>query len=137
MKLLKIPFWPFLLGPSLMLYVGSLMNWVVIGANHGYMPVQGAIECVKYDKPETEGQQVLDKAFGKHVEMPEDILHICMDRNSRLKILADWLYIPKQGTASPGDILQWGGESFLFYSWAIWAALMILKDNSGAGFLSI
>ena len=118
----RIPYWPLLLGPTLLLYLGALMNWAVIGANHGYMPVQGYIECGV--GTEQNLKAVIEEQTGEG-----DHIHICMSKSSRLKILADWLYLPGLGTASPGDILEFAYEKFLWPCFYMWCALLVVTYN--------
>src|SRR5712664_4112013 len=119
---IKIPYWPLLIVPTLMLYVGGLMNWAVIGANHGYMPVQGFIECEGGVGEQIAAVIAEQAGQGDHI-------HICMDKNSRLKILADWLFIPGVGTASPGDILEFGYDKLFWPCFYMWGALLVAEFN--------
>jgi len=102
---LYIPYWQFLLIPSLIYGIGWTLNAVVIAINHG-MPVlaYGALTC---------DTAVFDKA-----------VHICMTPQTRLRFLADWIYTMGL-MASPGDYLEWLGERLLWPSFIIWAVLMI------------
>lgn len=110
---IKIPYWPLLLGPSLAVGLGMLMNAVVIAANHHTMPVL-VTSCE---------QSSVGWA------MSGDNVHACMDQLSRFKFLADWFYIPGLGTASPGDFFEWASELAWYPSLAIWASLMIRDRN--------
>jgi hypothetical protein len=96
---LKIPYWQFLLGPSLAFGLGFLFNALVRAANHGQMPVLWPGGC----PPGTMG---------------DDIIHSCMVAPTRLKFLADWI-ITHSGVASPGDFLEWLFEA------TFWPGLII------------
>jgi len=104
----RIPYWYFLIIPSLMWAVGFMLNDVVISANNNQMPVfmPGGCPLDTFDS---------------------DLIHTCMTHATRLKFLADWLIIngPHIDVASPGDFFMWGGEYLLWPCFAMWVALMI------------
>ena len=105
----KIPYWPLLAGPYLMLAVGFLLNAIVIAANHGQMPVQ----CI----------------HGSDKFLDGNPIHACMVASSHLKFLSDWVLINGLGIASPGDFLMWAYEIVLTPFTYIWALLMIIDSN--------
>lgn len=72
---------PFILG-----ILGSFMNELVVGLNHGYMPVflPGNF-C--------QGNDILDRN------------HICMSATTHLNWLADFI-VSNSGVSSPGDFLE-------------------------------
>ena len=75
------------------------------------MPVQGFTECV--------GHAAQDRG---------DTIHVCMDKSSHLKILADWVYSPI-GTASLGDGLEAAGEYSFYPCLFIWFGFVV-RDYS-------
>lgn len=112
MKLPRIPYWPFLLGPFLIYGLGYLMNAVVIAANGGQMPVLFPGGC---PDPKL---------------MAEDVIHVCMDASTRLSFLADWMFLIQQEKVnmySPGDFLVIASRTWKDASILTWAVLMI-KD---------
>lgn len=111
MRLPKIPHWPFLLGPVILFATGAAMNIIVMGLNHGQMPVNHAL-C----------SSMLE---------PDDWKHACMTSATHLKVIADWLVINGMGVASIGDLLMWAGSATWNYSLIVWASLMIVDRQEG------
>jgi hypothetical protein len=110
---IRVPCWPLLIIPALVFALGYLLNVVAIGVNHGYMPVQGYTECV-----------------GNSAEERGDVIHVCMDKHTRLKILSDWIYAPWMGgTASIGDMLEWAAENSMYPCWFIWLGFIIYEHS--------
>jgi hypothetical protein len=106
---IRIPYVALLIVPALLWFLGYSMNVAAVTANSGYMPVQGYTECV--------GNAAAERG---------DVIHVCMDKTSHLKILSDWVYSPL-GTASPGDMLIYGSEYIFYPCLFIWLGL-ILRD---------
>lgn len=104
---LKIPYWPLLLGPTLALATGFILNVAVVGANHSQMPV-----LLAANDSLAEG----------------DIKHCVMTANTHLKFLADWIYVGF-GIASPGDLFIFLYQATFIPSLVTWAAF-IIKDKS-------
>lgn len=104
----RVPYWPFLILPALVFGLGFFLNAFVISQNGGYMPVQGAVEC----------------ALGNATDSG-DVIHVCMNPQSHFKFLADWIYFPGLGTASPGDFLEMGGQYSMYPCWFIWLGFII------------
>lgn len=112
---IRIPYIWLLIAPALLFALGFLSNAIVLGANHGYMPVQGAVECTQ-----------------KSASDSDDVIHTCMTQKSRLKILADWIYWPGEGTASPGDFLEMAGQYAFYPCLFVWLGF-IVRDYSDEG----
>jgi hypothetical protein len=112
LKHVRVPYAFLLLGPALLFCLGFLSNALVLAANTGHMPVQGDIECA----------QNAAKDAG-------DVIHVCMTKASRLKLLADWIYWPGEGTASPGDFLELVGQYGFYPCLFVWIGF-IVKDHS-------
>jgi hypothetical protein len=108
---LTIPYIGFLVIPALLWFLGYTSNALAIAANHGFMPVQGYTECI--------GGTAFERG---------DYIHVCMDKNSRLKILCDWVYTP-YGTASLGDGLEVVGDYTFFPCLFMWLGFVI-RDYS-------
>lgn len=110
MKLIRIPYWYLLLGPTLLGALGFLLNASVMAANHGQMPV------------------LIPGGCGMDVTVA-DALHSCMTATTHLKFLADWLVIKDMGVASPGDFLEWADDAALVPCLAAWIALIFKELN--------
>lgn len=93
-----------LFGPFLAFGLGFLSNAVVMGLNHGAMPVL-APAGLEFD--------------------PSDPFHAAMTASTHLKVLADWIVIRGVGIASPGDFLEWLYAYFGTYAQVIWATLTV------------
>lgn len=106
MRIPRIPYWPLILGPWLSLGLGYALNFIVMGTNHGQMPIL----CPP----------------GFEID-PGDFIHCAMTHATHLKILADWLVIRGLGIASPGDIFEWAGGFAFIPGLSAWLAL-VLKD---------
>lgn len=108
---MRIPYWPLLIGPSVLYVLGFAMNAVVMGFNYGQMPVL-AMGC----SPR---------------ELASDSIHTCMVASTHLKVLSDWIVISGLGTASPGDFLEWFYQTFSLSCWITWAMFVIRDLNAG------
>lgn len=103
-----IPYWYLLIGPALLTTLGAVLNWLVMYANGGQMPVLAPNGC-------------------------EDVLlqhyHVCATSQSHLMLLAD---IMRYGSlhVSIGDFCIDGGVNSFWPALTAWCALMI-KDQSG------
>lgn len=105
---MKIPHWLFLAGPTLAMGLGCAMNFIVMAANHGQMPV------------------LIPGGDASLYE--QDAFHCAMTASSHLKFLADWIVIKDLGVASPGDLSEWLYDATLWPGFIIWATLK-LKDS--------
>src|SRR6266849_5376155 len=99
MRLPHIPYWPLLLGPLMSLGLGLSINALVIGVNHGLMPV-------------------LAPGCGQGERLGE--IWSCMAPSSHLKFLADWIHTPNSGIASPADFLIWACEGTWLPALSAW-----------------
>lgn len=113
MRIPKIPYWPFLLGPWLAFGIGFALNALVMAVNHGQMPVL-TFDC--------------DVNLARWVESG-DYLHSCMVSTTHLKALADYIVIPGVGTASPGDFFEWASEWLGAWCLPVWIALVLKNHN--------
>lgn len=109
---MKIPYWPLLIGPSLLFAFGFALNAFVMGINHGSMPVLWPGGCTP------------DVMIG-------DTIHSCMTPFTHLKFLCDWIVVRGVGIASPGDFLELAYELIVIPSLVVWATLMI-RDHKRA-----
>ena len=84
-------------------------------ANHGSMPVVIPVpirEKLKGEDSLTPGE-VMDEVHT--VYNPQDI---------HLKVLCDWIQVPRMGVVSPGDLLLWAGEWSVSPVFFLWLALL-------------
>jgi len=102
---MRIPYWPILAVPSLSIMLGFFLNAIVMAANGGQMPVlvPGG-NCSLIDS--------------------QDILHVCMNAHTHLKILADWISFYDSMT-SLGDFFLLFGKHFYIPALYTWAVLVI------------
>ncbi len=101
--------------PFLLQGLGGVANLAVLTANHGSMPVVIPVpirEELKGEDSLTPGE-VLDEVHT--VYNPQDI---------HLKVLCDWIQVPRVGTVSPGDLLLWAGEWSVSPVFFLWLALL-------------
>ena len=77
--------------PLLAWALGYTLNAIVMGVNHGRMPV-------------------LISGCDQSVFSPQDFIHTCMIPTTHLKFLADWIVVDQSKIASLGDFLEWGSE---------------------------
>lgn len=117
MKLTKfpIPYWYFLLLPTLLYYLGVFLNVGVMALNHGQMPV------------------LMPPGLGNH-NFDFDATHVLMTNQTHLKFFCDWIWTG-DGIASPGDALLWFGDKYTNMCLAVWAALMVrdtFKNETGS-----
>lgn len=107
-----------LLLPFFLLGAGTTANIAVVTANHGAMPVvipaPIRFKLAQGDDPDllTPGE-VLDEVHT--VYNPKDI---------HLKVLCDWIQVPRFGVVSPGDLLLWTGEWSVSPVFFLWLALL-------------
>jgi hypothetical protein len=106
MKLPKIPFATFLLGPTVCEYVGAALNQIVMGVNGAMMPV----------------------LFPDGWNYSVDGRHTPMTAATHLKFLGDWLNL-QSAILSPGDLLIMLGDTMILPGLLVWATLMIAKHN--------
>lgn len=111
MKLPKIPHLSLLIGPTVLCYAGIAINAIVMGLNHGQMPVQWPGGCTDF---------------------PQDFYHSCMTHATHLKFLCDWIAIKGLGIASPADMLIWGGEYLTAPAFLVWLTLVIKDHQANA-----
>lgn len=105
----KFPYWPLLVVPICLYYLGALLNVSVMAINHGQMPVQIAASLITAD-------------------FSLDDSHSVMTAASHLKFLCDWINLGV-GIASPGDMLIWLSQYIMQPCAVVWAALMIKDRN--------
>jgi hypothetical protein len=103
---LRIPYWQFLLLPTLAFFLGATLNQIAMVFNGGAMPV------LVHSCP----------ADGL------DWLHTCWDSHTHLKFLTDWINLHTM-IASVGDMLLWAGQASQDICWIIWAVLIINDAN--------
>jgi hypothetical protein len=103
---IKIPYWPLLIGPLFLYYLGAFFNVGVIALNHGQMPV------LLPAMPDT--------GF--------DERHQLMTAATHLKFFCDWINLG-DGVASIGDLLLWASNSIATTCAVLWATMMIKDFN--------
>lgn len=112
--MIKIPYWWIVATPAVLFCIGAGLNFLVISANGGAMPVL---------MPHLFWQKLGEA----HATMPTgfvfDSVHKAMVTSDHLRWLADWVSVP-DGTASPGDLLVWLGQWLSPYSIGAWLALL-------------
>ena len=107
-----------LLLPFFLVSAGTIANIAVVTANHGAMPVvipaPIRFKFAQGDDPDllTPGE-VMDKVHT--VYDPKDI---------HLKVLCDWIQVPRFGVVSPGDLVLWTGEWASTPVFCFWLALL-------------
>jgi len=111
MKLASIPYKTLLFGPALVFGIGFALNALVMAANSAQMPVLVPGNLCASDPT----------FFG------DDLIHSCMTSVTRLKFLADWIVIRGLGIASPGDFLEWLGDTTYWPAASAWVVL-VLRD---------
>lgn len=105
---MKIPYWYLLLGPAALSYLGSGLNVIVVGLNHGQMPVMTPGPCT--------------------ADILTDSYHSCMIAATHLKLFSDWIGLD-HGIASIGDMFIFLSESINATCLTLWAVLMIKDHN--------
>ena len=108
---LKFPHLPVLATPYLIFALGVVLNIIAISANSGYMPVAQSAILGGYVPAGT----VIDE------------VHRVMQNSDHLKVLCDWIQVPRQCVASPGDLCLWAGEWLMGPSFVAWLT-MIWRD---------
>lgn len=108
MKLPKIPYSALLVGPWILYGIGAAMNMIIMGINHGQMPVL-VVGC----SPDTMG---------------DDLRHACMTSSTHLKFFCDWINLGNV-VASVGDLFIWSWEVTYIPALAAWLALVIKDYN--------
>jgi Family of unknown function (DUF5317) len=82
----KIPYSWLLFGPYVAFALGFLLNGIVVFVNGHHMPVfPPGGDCSLID--------------------PDDIVHVCANSHTHLKVLADFI-VTNNGTSSIGDMLM-------------------------------
>jgi hypothetical protein len=113
-----IPYWYILGIPIAMWCIGISLNRVEMAINHGQMPVHwpGLRPCPW--------------------DFDDDMVHSCMDKATRLKILADWIPITfngeYKGMMSLGDVLVTPWDDFKDYFSLIWLTLILRNYKKDA-----
>ena len=108
---LRFPHFWLVASPYLAFCLGALLNILVVTANHGYMPVhQSAIIFNRF------GWQANGDVL--------DEIHRVMQSSDHLKILADWIEIPRIAIVSPGDLFLWLGEWLEGWTFLAWLAFL-------------
>jgi hypothetical protein len=114
-------YWYLIVLPAALFLLGALMNQAVILANHGHMPVSWPGGCSMYPDQDPD----------------VDPIHVCMTKDSHLRILADWLK-DDSGIQSPGDWLMDIANAFFTPFLILWIILTTIdfikhgKDDTSA-----
>jgi hypothetical protein len=114
---IKFPHPVLLLSPYILLGLGFFLNVLVITVNQGYMPVASSSIINNMLMGPSSPGQVLDN------------IHRCMQSTDHLKFLADWIQVPRQSVASPGDLCLWLGDWLQTPSLVVWLAFL-WKDHN-------
>ena len=114
------PYWEIVVTPLFLWCLGAFLNLLVITANMGAMPVIHP--------------HVYWMLLGaNHVVLPPgaltDEVHKVMVHGDHFRFLADWIQIPDVGTASPGDVLIWLGESLKVPAIVAWLTTLTLRTE--------
>jgi hypothetical protein len=109
------PYWPYLLAPTALYYFGYFQNVLVITANQGTMPVHF---------PHAFWSAVATSNLHVSAGTLVDAVHRVMQPSDHLKWLADWIQLRGVGTASPGDMAIWLGETTKWPGIAAYLALV-------------
>lgn len=104
---IKIPYWPLLAVPWLLLFLGVFSNALVISQNRGHMPVE----------------------VSSADQLDENPVHCVMTHQSHLKFLADWIYINGEGIMSPGDFFIYAYYLTCLPFLYVWITLMVFASN--------
>lgn len=99
---MRLPRWTILLLPIVLYLAGNICNQTVIRVNGFQMPVEvhGCADHLNAD----------------------NVVHKCMDKNTRLKPLGD-IILASDGVSSIGDVLQDASGDLALPSFAIWLIL--------------
>jgi hypothetical protein len=115
-RLLRIPYIWLLLSPYLLIAVGVFLNTLAITVNQGYMPVaKSAIVFNNLGNFPAPGTVI-------------DDIHRVMQPSDHLKILCDWIQIPRESVMSIGDAFLKLGIWFNGWSFVAWLALLWRGD---------
>ena len=112
----RFPYFWLVVSPYLAFCLGAFLNILVVTANHGYMPVHQSAIIFNRFGVQSSGA-VLDE------------VHRVMQSSDHLKILADWIEIPRRSVASPGDLLLWLGEWLEGWTFIAWLAFLWRDHN--------
>ena len=104
-KVLTFCGWPLLLIPTLVLWIGAGMNEAVVWANGGQMPVSAYACQTRFESAPAEDDAVPALFGTPHAQKAKDYIHKCADKNTRLRLLDDWM-LGDDGISSIGDLLQ-------------------------------
>lgn len=99
---LKAPFWYLLAAPFVIYYAGIGLNFLAVTMNQGVMPFIPSLMMY---------QQAIAAGFNLYPGMITDPIHKVMSSTDHLKLICDWIQIPGEGVASPGDICIWLGDA--------------------------
>jgi hypothetical protein len=115
-RLLRIPYIWLLLSPYLLIAVGIFLNTLAITVNQGYMPVaKSAIVFNNIGNFPAPGTVI-------------DEIHRVMQSSDHLKILCDWIQVPRESVMSIGDAFLRLGIWFNGWSFVAWLALLWRGD---------
>ena|SRR5690348_12120841 len=114
----RFPYFWLLISPFALYALGVFLNVIVISANHGMMPVA----------MQTAYGEALQRAGALDSSGILDASHKVMQAKDHLKILADWIQIPHDGTYSIGDELMMLGDNIQKYFLGAWLAL-VARDH--------
>lgn len=145
---LKFPHIGILITPWILLAIGATLNVLAVTVNQGYMPV--AMSAVMRDCHEentllqilrmekSKIKQDEDAPPPKHAKpvctVPErgeiiDDVHRVMQSTDHLKILCDWIQVPRSAVLSPGDLFLWTSELLTWPAFIFWLALLWRDHN--------
>ncbi len=105
------------LGPTVSFGIGFASNAIVMAANQGQMPVLVPGGCSNEVK----------EAMASERDREGIQVHSCMTKETRLKILADWIVIRHVGVASIGDFFEWLGDVTFNPALIVFATLIFRK----------
>lgn len=107
---MTIPYWKILLGPYILYGIGLALNALAVAAGHGQMMVLWPGGC--------------GTGFGG-----DDPIHGCMTAATHFKIISDWIYLPRMGMASIGDVFLITSNYLQNFCLYVWIALVIKDYN--------
>lgn len=121
---LRFPHPVLLTAPYAIFGFGILLNVLAITVNQGYMPVASSsifADC---------GDAV--KFAACIVPAPGDVIdeiHRAMQSSDHLKILCDWIQLPRTAVCSPGDLFLWLGQWLEKPALVTWLAILWKEYN--------
>lgn len=101
--------------PYLIYGLGIALNVIAITANHGFMPVVYSA-IFRSDMIIFPGMRI-------------DEIHRVMQSTDHLKILCDWIQLPRTAVCSPGDVCEWLGDWLMGPAFIAWLTLLWKDAN--------